>query len=90
MPKPSQKIPEIIGSSLWLPSSPDLNPLDYAIGVVSENKTNAASHPNIGSLQTAIEEEWNKMSEELTLKACISFPRGVDGITEKKKGSHIE
>ncbi len=40
--------------------SPDLNPLDYAIWGVLENKTNATSHPNIGS---SIEEEWNKMSK---------------------------
>ena len=28
-------------------SSPDLNPLDYAVWNVLENKTNATSHPNI-------------------------------------------
>ena len=42
--------------------SPDLNPLDYTIWGVLENKTNATSYPNIGSLKTVIEEEWNKMS----------------------------
>ena len=38
---------------------PDLKPVDYAIWGVLENKTNANSHPNIGSFKTAIEEEWN-------------------------------
>ena len=37
--------------------SPDLNPFDYAIWGILENKTNATSHPNIGSLKTATEEE---------------------------------
>ena len=37
--------------------SPDHCPLDYAIWGVLENKTNATSHPNIGLLKTAIEEE---------------------------------
>ena len=36
--------------------SQDLNSLDYVIWVVFENKTNATSDPNIGSLKTAIEE----------------------------------
>ena len=36
--KPSQKISEIIGISLWPPSTPDLNPLDYAICGDLENK----------------------------------------------------
>ena len=56
--------------TLWPPSSPDLNPFDYAIWGILENKTNATSHPNIDLLNNAIEEEWNKISEEFILKAC--------------------
>ena len=52
-----KKISKIIGVSLWSPS----NPFNYAIWGVLENKTNATPPPNIGSLKTAIEEEWNKM-----------------------------
>ena len=48
--------------------SADHNPLDYTILGVLENTTDPTSHPNIGSLNTAIEEEWNRMSE-LILKA---------------------
>ena len=65
--------------------SRDLNLLDYVIWAILENKTNPTSHPNIGSLKTAIEEEWNKMSEEFILKACKAFRRRVDTIIEKKK-----
>ena len=61
-----------------------LTPLIYAIRDVLENKTNVTSHPNIGLLKTAIEEEWNEMPEESILKACKSFWRGVDTIIEKK------
>ena len=34
----------------------------------------------------AIEEEWNKMSEEFFLKACKLFWEHVDTITEKNDG----
>ena len=37
------------------------------MGRFRKKKTNAASHPNIGSLKTDIEDEWNKMSEEIIL-----------------------
>ena len=47
-----------------------LSPWISLYGGVLENKTNATSYPNIGSLKNAIEEEWNKMSEEFILKAC--------------------
>ena len=64
--------------------SPDLNSLDYAIWDILENKTNAASHSNIGSLKSDIDEEWNKMSEEFILKACKSFRRRFEKKIEKK------
>ena len=51
----------------------DLNPLDYAIWDVLENKTNATCHPNIGSLKTAIGKEWNWTSEESVLKASKRY-----------------
>ena len=50
---------------------------------ILENKTNTTSHPNIGSLKTAIEKEWNKMSEEFILKACKLFQKHIDTIIEK-------
>ena len=39
-----KEISKIIGVSLWLPLSPNLNPLNYAIWDILENKTNATSH----------------------------------------------
>ena len=59
----------------------DLNTV-YAVWGILENETNTTSHPNIGSLKTAIEEKWNKMSENL-------FQKCVDTIIEKNS-SDIE
>ena len=67
----------------------DRNPLEYAIWYVLEKKTIASSDRNIGSLNTAIEEEWNGMFEEFIFKACKSFRRHVDIIIEKN-GGHNE
>ena len=57
---------------------PDLNPLDYATCGVLSNQTNATFHPNIGSSNTVIKEEWNRMSEEFILKISKSFRSRVD------------
>ena len=84
--KKKKKDSRIIGVSLWLSSILDLNSLDCAPWGVLENKTNAISHPNIGSLKTAIEEEWNKISEEFILKAYKWFLTYVDTKIEKKNG----
>ena len=48
-------------------------PPNYTIWGFLENKTNATSHSNIGSLKTTTEEQWNKMSEKFILKACKLF-----------------
>ena len=66
-----------------------IKPLDYTIWGILENKTNATSHPNIGLLKTAVEEEWNKINEEFILKVYKLFRRHVDTIIEKN-GFHIE
>ena len=63
--------------------NPNLNYLDDAIRGVLENKTNAISYPNIGSVTTPVREEGNKMSEEFILKACKLFRRHLDTIIEK-------
>ena len=76
-------------SNLCPPSNPDHNSPDYTIWGILENKTNATSHPNISLLNTAIEEEWNKKSEEFILKACKLFWGCVATIIEKN-GGHIE
>ena len=60
--------------------SPDLNPLYGAF----KKKCNFPS-----KYWTAVEEEWNKMSEEFTLKTCESFQRRVYTYIEKNCG-HIE
>ena len=58
---------KVHGKSVWTVNKPYLipnrNPLDYAIFCVLENETNSTSHPNIRSLKTSIEKEWNRLSE---------------------------
>ena len=66
----------------------DLNSLITQYRVFLKTKQKATPHPNIGLLKIAIEEEWNKISEEFILKACKSFQRHVDTIIDKKNGSH--
>ena len=78
-----------VRTAIKLDLSPDFKPLDYVTWGVLENKTNATFHPNIGLFKISIEEEWNKISEEFIMKACISFRRCVNTIIEKN-GGHIK
>ena len=75
--------------------SPDLKPLDRPdvsridVWGVLETKAYATSHPNIGSRKTAIEKEWNKISEELIWKAILIFSKAC-WYNKWKNGGHIE
>ena len=70
------------------PAIKKINLLDFVIWGVLENKMNATSYLNIGTLKTAIEKGWNKISDEFILKACKSFRSRVDMMI--KNGGHIE
>ena len=59
------------------------------MGRFRKQKKKVAPPPNIVLLKIAIGQEWNKMSEELILKAYKSFRRCVDAII-LKNGGNIE
>ena len=52
------------------PSSPHLNPLDYAIGGVFGAKVQATSHPSLVDLKAKISQEWDAMSVNFLRKSC--------------------
>jgi len=76
-------------ASFWPSSSPDLNPLDYAVWGVLEQATNKTSHPNIHSLKAAVMTEWDKMSTDFVVKSCKVFRRRVEAVIANN-GAHIE
>ncbi|CAI9722582.1 Hypothetical predicted protein [Octopus vulgaris] len=76
-------------SCLWLPSSPDLDPLDYANRGVLEHSTNRTLHSNVKSLKDTIKEEWEKLSPEYLRNTCASFRKCVKAVIVKE-GGHIE
>ena len=48
-------------ATFWPSSSPDLNPLDYAIWSKLEHSTNRTSHPSVNNLNTCLRLEWDKI-----------------------------
>ena len=65
--------------------SPGLNLLHHAIWGVLENITNATSTPYFGSLNTAIEEKWNKMPEVAIHLLCILMGKSLMKSNHHKK-----
>lgn len=59
--------------SMWPPSSPDLNPLDFSIWAHLESEACRTSHPNVDALKAAITKAWDSMSPAYIRRVCRSF-----------------
>jgi len=54
--------PDFIQPSLWPHSSPDLNPVDYAIwGIMQERAYNKGKIANVEELRQRIVDEWERL-----------------------------
>ena len=74
---------------LWSPSSPDLNPMDFAIRSILERKACSSNDPNIGTLKNRLKICWNKISEETVRASCSQVPDRLRRIV-KAKGGYVE
>ena len=84
-----QNLPGFWDKSLWPPSSPDLNPLDYGVWSVVEARACATPHRNVAELRASVDEQWANMSEEFIRNTCRSFRGRVEKVIAND-GSHIE
>jgi len=58
--------PDFIQPSLWPPNSPDLNPVDYAIwGIRQERVYNKAKIANVEELCQRIVDEWERLDQRI-------------------------
>ena len=80
-----QKI-DFISKLEWPPSSPDLNPMDYCVWSILEEKACSNSHANIRSLQASLQREWQKISQDHLRRSVHQFPSRLKSVIQKKGG----
>ena len=74
---------------MWPPQSPDLNPLDYGIWSLLQQKVQCVSHPSLEALKSHIKKEWKKMEDDFIIRTCRSFRTRVEAVISAK-GGYIE
>jgi len=82
----SLETPDFIPTWLWPPNSPDLNPVDYHVWSVLEQRVYRTRIRDISHLKTRLVEEWQKFDQKiidwaisqwrLRLRSCIQQERG--------------
>ncbi|QQP35714.1 Uncharacterized protein FKW44_024007, partial [Caligus rogercresseyi] len=76
-------------ADFWPSSSPDVNPLDFAVWSFLEGKTNKTSHTSVEALKATITKEWDNMSEDFIKTSCASVRPRIEAII-RNNGGHIE
>ena len=65
----SRCTPDFIGLSMWPPSSPDLNPVDYQFWGVLQQRVYQSRIHNVEQLKDRLIEEWRRFSQDIIDKA---------------------
>ena len=81
--------PDFITPFQWPPYSPDLNPLDYSIWSILEQKACRQQHNSIQSLKRALVRAWDEISLETINKIVDDFPKRLRKCIEAN-GGHFE
>jgi len=81
--------PDFISPTLWPLNSPDLNPVDYKICAVMQEKVYKQKIHNIDELRECIVELWDHLNQYI-IDSAISQWRTRLQACAKEKGGHIE
>ena len=65
--------PGFISPEEWPPSSPDLNPLDFSIWSILEERVNCKKYRSLADLRQALIREWEKIPQEHVWSSVESF-----------------
>jgi hypothetical protein len=81
-----RETPDFITPLLWPPSSPDLNPVDYKVWSVLQERVYQTRIRDVSHLKERLVEEWDKFDQSIVdravkqwrqrLKACVRADGG--------------
>ena len=74
---------------LWPPSSPDLNPMDFAIWSILESNACSSYHSSVTSLKAKLKHCWDQISPETIRASCNQVTDRLRRVVEAK-GGYIE
>jgi len=85
-----REIVTFIEPDMWLPNSPDLNPVDYAVwGSLQQMVYQRRQFTTINQLKQAIVIKWGKLSQRFINRAIGQWRRRLECVVQQQ-GGHIE
>ena len=74
---------------IWPPSSPDLNPMDFGIWSILEQKACKVSHSSVVVLKQKLTESWDEIDFETVRATCVQVSERLRRVI-RAKGGYIE
>jgi len=84
-----QQTPDFIPPTLWPPNSPDLNPVDYSVWSVLQEKVYRSKIADIDELKTRLVNGWAQFDQSI-INAAISQLRRRLSACVRARGAHFE
>uniref|UniRef100_A0A3P8TI71 Paired domain-containing protein n=1 Tax=Amphiprion percula TaxID=161767 RepID=A0A3P8TI71_AMPPE len=78
-----QHFPGFWDKNMWPPSSPDINPMEFAIWSILERDVSRVSHSSVTALKTALMKSWQRQLVNCPARSRSCW--GKKGIKKKKK-----
>lgn len=80
---------DFIKKNEWPPCSPDLNPMDYSVWSILEQRACREAHQTLESLKAALQREWDNLDLLMINRIVDNFPKRVKACI-RAKGKHFE
>jgi len=85
----SRDTPDFIGPEMWPPNSPDLNPVDYSIWSVTEQRVYQERIQSTDELRQRLLTVWNELEQQIIDNADDQW-RDRLAACVRKEGGHFE
>ena len=80
--------PHFWSIEVWVPSSLDLNPLDFCVWFILEADACASDHDSVEALKGSLKKAWDKILQETLRKAVDSFRCRLERVIQAR-GRHV-
>ena len=86
----AKETPDFIPPTLWPPKSPDLNPVDYSIWNVLQEKVYRFRIANVDELKTRLIDEWARFDQSIVDAAIGQTAASPSKRLVRVSGAHFE
>ena len=84
-----RETPKFIHMDLWPPSSPDLNPVDYRIWSMMQDRVYQTPVRDMAYLRQCLIDTWNDLSQSIVDDAIDEWHKRLQACVDEK-GGHFE